>query len=129
MELNLSSMMADFLAKGGAVTTLDYAGNPVGEHRDIDLDEVRVVQLVEKKVRGATPKTKFVNRVQASPPLRSVPKPAPVAKAVAVTASVPEPEPAAEQPVAPVAVDVLRELRAIRKRAGMLSARLAQARR
>lgn len=120
MELDLSSMMADFLAKGGAVTALDYAGNAVGEHRDIDLNEVRVVQLVDKKVRGATPKTRYVNRVQASPPLRSVPKPAPVAKAAAVQA----PEPVLEQPVA---VNVLRELRAIRKRAGMLSARLAQA--
>ena len=59
--IDLTAQMAAFLAQGNAVTVLDYAGNAVGEHRDIDLSQERILELEpEKKVRGATPKNKHV---------------------------------------------------------------------
>jgi hypothetical protein len=59
--IDLTARMAAFLAKGKAVTVLDYAGNAVGEHRDIDLSQERILALdPEKTPRGATPKNKHI---------------------------------------------------------------------
>lgn len=115
MELDLTAAMADFIAKGGAVTTLDYAGNAVGQHQDIDLDEPRTLLIQEKTTRKATPKNAFVNRsADPAPMVRPAPAPAPLAKAAAPVA------------VLPVERDALSELRAIRKRAGILLGKLSQ---
>lgn len=59
--IDLTAQMAAFLAQGNAVTVLDYAGNAVGEHRDIDLSQTRIIELEpEKKARAATPKNKHI---------------------------------------------------------------------
>lgn len=59
--IDLTAQMAAFLAGGNAVTVLDYAGNAVGKHRDIDLSQERILALEpEKKTRGATPKNKHI---------------------------------------------------------------------
>lgn len=59
--IDLTAQMAEFLARGNAVTVLDYAGNAVGKHRDIDLTQERILALEpEKKSRSATPKSKHI---------------------------------------------------------------------
>lgn len=133
--IDLTARMAAFLSEGNAVTVLDYAGNAVGEHRDIDLSQERILALEpEKKTRGATPKNKHIisapslglpreGSVRAKhfdPVEHDQAEPEPVrqtVKKIVPFHAVATPPPAApvpdERPAAPV--DVLAELRKIRK--------------
>lgn len=138
--IDLTAQMAAFLAQGNAVTVLDYAGNAVGEHRDIDLSQERILELEpEKKVRGATPKNKHiisapslglpregsvrakhfdpVEQDQAEPaPVRpTVKKIIPPVTHMVDTGIQATPPPAPPEARQPATVDILAELRKIRK--------------
>lgn len=133
--IDLTARMAAFLSEGNAVTVLDYAGNAVGEHRDIDLTQSRILELEpEKKTRGATPKNKHVisapslglpregsvRAKQFDPVELDQTEPEPVRPTVKKivplhAVATPPPAPLPEQASQPAPVDVLAELRKIRK--------------
>lgn len=131
--IDLTARMAAFLSEGNAVTVLDYAGNAVGEHRDIDLSQERILELEpEKKTRGATPKNKHVIsapslglpregsvRAKHFDPVeldQAEPEPVrPTVKKIVPFHAVATPPPAPPEERQPAPVDVLAELRKIRK--------------